>query len=534
MIYLYFSNKIYRKAEYNFYELIIKNIKRPVIIEENNDDIFCCIGKFENEIPEKEIRNVINSAVSLLCDKLSKELKKVDVVILFHHSILSEREGFQYFKSTLTEEGNIKQDEDIKEIKENSKREEIKEKVEEICNKYKERNVKICVSGESEGLVTVVSDEFGATTNKWKAQIKDGWQFEACTEDDESMKEMIERIKGLKKENYILVHEEVKEKVEEKIHTEKINVIIKDFRHMDTDLLYLAIKSQNAQKIKKTVNYHLFTILKHRVAHLLLPLNIDLQGINVVWQQVIGGQKRNKKRKAEEYLEVILEEKKETYYRQILAKLHFMISRVNKGEASPKLKCNNDFYTGDFVKPGINKRALPGELTLLDLISKDRKNTLKAEWENLLTLCGLGLKNRKVDLFDHKYLESKYDSPIFQFMCLLDCKIKKKGRINMIDVEEIIGAERGKIVGFFCSSACKYENDKTGQDQGGWKTNAANSKIIKSFHNWVSALNDCLERLGEKLFTGPKPGKKITTKFISEDFTTEAKEFLRKVTLQNT
>jgi hypothetical protein len=256
-----------------------------------------------------------------------------------------------------------------------------------------------------------------------------------------------------------------------------------DFHHIDeykefTDALikFLDLINKNntreaikkCEEIKKLIEKFSkqtiknFSLLKHRIAHLFLPLDIDLQGIYEVSKQ--------SKDEAVKYLKEVLENKNKnpTFYRQKLADLQFMVAKV-KGVGGTSLTEND----------------LPDNKSILDLLPDllpEDKTIVKEEWEMLLKLSGLGLKENKNNLFNKEDLEVKVDSGIFVFMKLLDDKIgkycKDEKSININDVNEILDAEPLKKlleeIGFHSFS-------------------------LNPFSHWYNFLNSYLDKLREKI-----------------------------------
>lgn len=108
-------------------------------------------------------------------------------------------------------------------------------------------------------------------------------------------------------------------------------------------------------------------------------------------------------------------------------------------------------------------------------------------WESPLVLCGLnfndGIPFSKKEIYPVSSFFKSQDSPVFQFMCLLDCKIQKlknEGKLGSKDAEEILGFN--------------------------WQTLSSKLKILNSeqkifdFHEWFCALDDCLFKLNSKSF----------------------------------
>jgi len=214
--------------------------------------------------------------------------------------------------------------------------------------------------------------------------------------------------------------------------------------------------------IKKKPTVSNFSLLKHRIAHLFLPLDIDLQGISEAEDA-----------KKIEYLKEALREKKNNhYYRQKLADLWYMVIKEDfEGRKINEYK---------IVKPRDSTQLLANDKAIIDLIKESGKqDKVKDLWEVFLDLCGIEYNSRKP--FENKF--SMINSPISSFMCLLDKKIEKN-MINMIekgDVEEILN--------YFSKL----------NDNKGCKVKGANPEMIKSFHDWFCALDNCLDKIRKGL-----------------------------------
>jgi hypothetical protein len=213
-----------------------------------------------------------------------------------------------------------------------------------------------------------------------------------------------------------------------------------------------------------------FSLLKHRVAHLFLSIDVDLQGI-----EVLTGQRKREMKETqntpEDYLRDVLEGKNGDYYRQKLADLQFIVAKVNVGEEKPSINCNGK-TSGDLAKASISEENLPGGKSILGLIPEEKRDdeNIMSLLQRLLILSGLTFEDDR-NLF--KNITSGHKSPIFKFMCLMDCKVDKKNDINEQDVNDVMKIEGGK----------------------GWTVDGANVSPISSFHYWFCALVDCLEKL---------------------------------------
>lgn len=202
-------------------------------------------------------------------------------------------------------------------------------------------------------------------------------------------------------------------------------------------------KYENAKKtllqllqIKKTP-IECLSLLKHRIAHLFLSLDIDLQGIADV-----------KKDDKVNYLGDVLNKKPDTYYRQQLVDLQFMVAKVSD---------NNPFIKEELLTDG---------KSIKELIA-DKKDEVQDLWKLLLALSGLEEKDDKVII--SKSLE------IHEFVVMMDQKTTK---VNQGDVNEVLDF---------------FKKDE------GWSVKGANPTPILSFHDWFCALDDCLDKLREAM-----------------------------------
>ncbi|MGQ9847246.1 MAG: hypothetical protein ACUVQP_07075, partial [Bacteroidales bacterium] len=186
-----------------------------------------------------------------------------------------------------------------------------------------------------------------------------------------------------------------------------------------------------------------FLLLKHRIVHLFLPLDIDLQGIAEV--------KEKNNEKVVAYLKEVLEEHKnnQNYYQQKLADLWYMVARKENGKSEKKLLANGQAII-DLISEQLKKSEV-----------KDQQQDCKGDWKELLKHCGL--KYNGDDPLDPSKIQPDENSEIFKFMCKLDeCVTNQK----CDNIDEIL----------------KF--DKT-------------SEIF--FHKWFCALDECLDKLRDIL-----------------------------------
>lgn len=220
-----------------------------------------------------------------------------------------------------------------------------------------------------------------------------------------------------------------------------------------------------------------FSSLKHRIAHLFLSMDVDLQGIGVLRRQVAEGEIQNAANTPEAYLRDVLDNKEKTYYRQRLADLQFLVANVSGGKKKPFLECDGE-PSGEPTRPTLSESNLPDDedKAIVNLISEEKRNndSVILPWSALLNLSGLKAEDPNKPF---ENINPDTNSRIFKFICLMDCEIDKKKNIRGEDVNH--------VVDFFA----KIKGGK------GWTVKGANPSPIKCFNDWFCALVDCLEKL---------------------------------------
>lgn len=215
----------------------------------------------------------------------------------------------------------------------------------------------------------------------------------------------------------------------------------------------------------------LFSLLIHRIAHLWLPLDIDLQGIREVLSSKfqVPSSEETKEEWAKEYLEEVLKNKPQDYYRQKLADLQRVVSSKFRVPSS-ELKEGGEPCSENPKPVNVSekiKKLMENKESVLDLIEKGKNEKNEEEIEKfkkikeiLLTLAGLKKSESKAQNY-----EPNPNSAIFKFMCLLDCRIKSKKYDN---VEEIL----------------KFDWDSLNSE-----LRTLNSELkISDFHSWFQVL----------------------------------------------
>jgi hypothetical protein len=218
-----------------------------------------------------------------------------------------------------------------------------------------------------------------------------------------------------------------------------------------------------------------FSSLKHRIAHLFLSMDVDLQGIGVLRRQMAEDEIQNAVNTPKAYLRDVLNNKEKAYYRQRLADLQFLVAKVSVGGEEPFLECDGE-PSGGPVMPTLSESNLPDDKAIVDLIPEEKTNNdgVVRLWSSLIDLSGLKPQDSDKPF---ENINPDTNSEIFEFMCLMDCKIEKKKNIREEDVNH--------VVDFFA----KIKGRK------GWTVKGANPSPIKCFNDWFCALDDCLEKL---------------------------------------
>ena len=315
---------------------------------------------------------------------------------------------------------------------------------------------------------------------------------------------------------FLALHDRSSEKENQKNYIEKelgnFNKNIActgEYEHVSTDDIYDALsKVLDSLKSKKFNEYNgyleslveaikknlikPFSLLKHRIAHLWLPLDIDLQGIKEVMSSEFGVQSsEEKKKRAEDYLKDVLTGKDGQFYRQKLADLQYMVAgeHVDFSGANGNIKCENgEINECNPVEPQDKENLFADDKSIYDLIlESDKKDVIDSkEWQVLKLLSELEKIDEKADEKNptnkiYKPIDYK-NSPILQFMCYLDCLIVKckKGEIEAPE-------------NLFTKEKELFETLNS-------KLTTRNPKLeISDFHNWFCALDDYLYRLRSKL-----------------------------------
>jgi hypothetical protein len=237
-----------------------------------------------------------------------------------------------------------------------------------------------------------------------------------------------------------------------------------------------------------------FSLLKHRIAHLFLPLDIDLQGIYEVGKQ--------SKDAAVGYLRDVLENKCEKFYRRKLADLWFMVVKGKMEDGKWKIDNNekeikggklmvDNFGKEEFECIPVSPRNNPDELladgkAIIDLIKeKKRDKEVEKFWKTLLKICGLHYDEnepfKKSEIYPQSSIFGLPNSSILEFMCYLDWLIKNRNTLSESEKQEAV------------SKATNFEELKKLVDSLSSILNLPSSGL--PFHDWFVALNECLDKL---------------------------------------
>ncbi len=172
----------------------------------------------------------------------------------------------------------------------------------EIHIKSVEEEENIFQSYKSKVWICVISNDFAVGREDWKAKAENDYLLFAVSEHQD----VISTLRNWKnkynpKSLYLAVHEPFFQAHKEDI--EKMSSLHISFHHIpSTDPVYEAIRSGDVQKIINLILKKILTLLLHRIAHLFLPIDIDLMGIcEVLRDDFEPPQSKTKEKWAEEY-----------------------------------------------------------------------------------------------------------------------------------------------------------------------------------------------------------------------------------------
>jgi hypothetical protein len=240
----------------------------------------------------------------------------------------------------------------------------------------------------------------------------------------------------------------------------------------EIDVKILGAEEEKREKLKS------FTVMKYRIAHLFLPIDIDLLGLDEVDGYSVPGpqfSKEEQKRDAlKAYLEAIFDSRKGGYYRQQLADLWWIIDNIEvpstqkkETEIEAAAATKYEYYP---VQPS-NIVKQDDQESIVDLVNKLEPGlTTDQLKDRLLRLAGLSP--------DASEQRPELHSAIFQFMCFLDWCNQNSNDVNAETVKQILSFQPLKD----------------------WlpKVQCARSAISPPFfHFWFCALMGCLNDLEE-------------------------------------
>ncbi len=211
------------------------------------------------------------------------------------------------------------------------------------------------------------------------------------------------------------------------------------------------------EEVKKKDIVKPISILKHKIMHIFLPLDIDLQSISKVKDT----------EKAVNYLKDMLwsvlssknepsfpkdKDNKPAYYRQKLADLWYAVAKVED---------ENFAHPSQSMKEFVNEKG-----SVVDLIPEDKKEAVKSALEELLKVCGLKQINGSKIQADSESSIYQFVCQIYQFVCRMD---------NLL-----------------------YENkDVKNKDEITVKQEDLNKVLNFDFHKQYKDLDNCLEKIRE-------------------------------------
>jgi len=194
-----------------------------------------------------------------------------------------------------------------------------------------------------------------------------------------------------------------------------------------------------------------FSLLKHSIMTSFLDLDIDWQGIKEVNEK--------DKENAKEYLNDILKGKSNNYYCQKLVNLWFYLTG------------KNDLKIDDKVTTSLNKKDLPYEKSVLDLINELdelKKYNLKEKWINLLRHVGLNVDKDKNEPYKIENINLDEKSIVILYLKNIDL-LSQQNKEN-------------RNVNIFLGKLEKTEDEKK-------------EIIYFNFHEWYLKLGDLLGEL---------------------------------------
>jgi len=195
-----------------------------------------------------------------------------------------------------------------------------------------------------------------------------------------------------------------------------------------------------------------FSLLKHRIMTSFLDLDIDCQGIKEVNEK--------DKESAKKYLNDILKGKS-NYYGQKLVNLWFYLTG------------KNDLKIADKVTTSLNKKDLPYEKSVLDLINELdelKKYNLKEKWINLLRHVGLNVDKDKNEPYKIENINLDEKSLVILYLKNIDLMSQQN--------------EKNRNVNIFLGKFEKKEDSKKEKEI-----------IYFNFHKWYLKLGDLLDEL---------------------------------------
>jgi len=280
--------------------------------------------------------------------------------------------------------------------------------------------------------------------------------------------------------------------------------------------IHQALSSKDMNKIQENAPKSCFPVLllKNRILHLFLPLDVDLQGLKEVSATQVKisltkGESSRFKNEPEKqdtllrYLKAILNNKDSQYYRRKLADLQYILAKEKMEASASQLNeddpCNE--LKARHVKNSDEMENFMKEINSIFELLENYEKLEKRERENnvelkglILLFAGLIKKNNteqnKIGSYNGKYITNT-DAPIFVFMSHLDCLAQKKANNNLgiNDVLELFAKEKelfenlnSDIKKLMASSRFLYY-----------------IKQLKDFHTWFCALNFYLEKTIEIL-----------------------------------
>ncbi len=235
------------------------------------------------------------------------------------------------------------------------------------------------------------------------------------------------------------------------------------------ELFYKLKESLVIEKDEIRLRKRLIYLLLHRIAHLFLPLDIDLMGLKEVCNPSSDIRRHSSEDSCNEYFKEILKDKGKDYYRKKYLQalyLIFGIDKFPKIQEDDKVKCENEVKLTDEEKADLLKSANQNLAEIAKYNSETMQILQKIEY-----LMGVNTNEGQ------KTVDPLH--PIPKFFCYLDSLIDNSSNPS---VENLLNYEK-----------------KTFNQPTVFLPTHVEVKEEKSFNDWLCELIKALEELKESI-----------------------------------